>query len=347
MSKLLNRSLRRSILYAGIVLACSIPVYYFIISLLWRYELAEHNIILTARAGREDSFLIIGAVTLLTVLFFILLIGGLILLNRRISRQLWQPFYKSLEKIRDFDLSRQPVINFETTDITEFAELNQSLQKLITGSVSAYNQQKEFADNASHELQTPLAIVQSKLDLLLQSRSLTDEQYSIIEDVQTALTRVGRINKNLLLLTRIDNSQYMEEEEIAFSVLLQHSVSIVLQFAEAKQLGLQTIINPGIEVKANRELVEILVNNLLTNAIRHSLPGSHLSVVLANNQLRIANTGTEALNSDHLFKRFSTASSKTPGTGLGLALVKQIADRYGWHVSYSFADQQHIFSLHF
>lgn len=347
MSKLLNRSLRRSILYAGIVLACSIPVYYFIINLLWRYELAEHNIILTARAGREDSFLIIGTITLLTVLFFILLIGGLTLLNRRISRQLWQPFYKSLEKIRNFDLSRHAVINFEATDITEFAELNQSLQKLIAGSVSAYNQQKEFADNASHELQTPLAVVQSKLDLLLQSRSLTGEQYNIIEDAQQALTRVGRINKNLLLLTRIDNSQYMEEEEISLTDLLYHSVSVVTPFAEGKQLSLQTAIEPGIGLQANRELVEILVNNLLTNAIRHSPPGNHLSIALTENRLVVTNPGTGALNSDHLFKRFSTASSQTPGTGLGLALVKQIADRYGWDVRYAYGDQQHIFSLQF
>src|SRR5690349_15813406 len=150
MSKLLNRSLKKFMIYAAVVLACSIPVYYVAISRLWQYELDEHNIMLTPEAGREDSFLIIGAVTLLTVLFFILLLGGFILLNRSISKQLWQPFYSSLTRIRNFDLNKQRAIAFEPTSIAEFAELNQSLDRLIAGNIAAYTQQKEFADNASH-----------------------------------------------------------------------------------------------------------------------------------------------------------------------------------------------------
>lgn len=150
MNKLFNLSLKKIMIYAGIVLICSIPVYYIAISRLWQYELDEHNIILTPEAGREDSFLIIGAVTLLTVLFFVLLLGGFILLNRSISRHLWQPFYQSLAQIKSFDLGQQKEITFDKTNIAEFAELNESLHKLIAGNISAYKQQKEFAENASH-----------------------------------------------------------------------------------------------------------------------------------------------------------------------------------------------------
>lgn len=346
MSKLLNHSLKKFIIYAGVVLACSIPVYYFFLSELWQYEMAEHDIILTEKAGREDSFLIIGTVTVLTVLFFGLLLGGLVLLNRRISRKLWQPFYDSLTKIKDFDLNRQKAVSFEETDITEFAELNKHLHKLISSTVSAYNQQKEFADNASHELQTPLAIIQSKLDLLLQSKSLTDEQYNIIEDAYKALTRVGRINKNLLLLTRIDNSQYMDKELLDLSELTERSIVAFGQFAEAKQLILKSRILKNTKVQGNRELVEILVNNLLNNAIRHSAPNTTIYITLSEKELVFANQGSESLSQEQLFKRFGVASSKTPGTGLGLALVKQISDRYNWRVSYAFADSHHTFSLH-
>lgn len=347
MSKLLNRSLKRFVIYAGIVLACSIPVYYIIISQLWQYEMAEHNIILTEKAGREDSFLIIGTVTALTVLFFVFLLAGLVLLNRGISRKLWQPFYDSLARIKNFDLNKQQPVHFEDTDIAEFAELNGHLYKLITGSISAYNQQREFADNASHELQTPLAIVQSKLDLLLQSQSLTDEQYHIIEDAHKALTRVGRINKNLLLLTRIDNSQYMEEERLDLSFVLGKIIGLFNQFAEAKQITLQGDIDQGVTIKANKELLEILINNLLNNAIRHNAAGDIIDVKLYNSELSFINSGTKSLNQDQLFKRFSTASSDTPGTGLGLALVKQIADRYGWSIQYSYKQNKHVFSLNF
>lgn len=347
MSKLLNRSLKRFIIYAGIVLACSIPVYYIIISQLWQYEMAEHNIVLTEKAGREDSFLIIGTVTALTVLFFVLLLTGLVLLNRRISRKLWQPFYDSLARIKNFDLDKEQSVHFDDTDIAEFAELNGHLHKLITGSISAYTQQREFADNASHELQTPLAIVQSKLDLLLQSQSLTDEQYHIIEDAHKALTRVGRINKNLLLLTRIDNSQYMEEEHLDLSFLLAKTINLFDQFAEVKQMVIHRDIDKDVTIKANKELLEILINNLLNNAIRHGSDDSIIDVKLSNSQLSFTNGGTETLNQDQLFKRFSNASSGTPGTGLGLALVKQVADRYGWRIQYKYNQNKHVFLVNF
>ncbi|WP_343703263.1 HAMP domain-containing sensor histidine kinase [Chitinophaga sp.] len=346
MSKLMNRSLKKFIIYAAVVLACSIPVYYFFLSELWQYELNEHEIILTEQAGREDSFLIIGTVTLLTILFFSLLIGGLVLLNRNISRQLWQPFYDSLAKIKNFDLNGQHAVHFEKTDITEFAELNLQLDKLISRSISAYNQQKEFADNASHELQTPLAIIQSKLDLLLQNKSVTDEQYVLIEDAYRALMRVGRINKNLLLLARIDNSQYMDEQLVNLSELLETSVAAFSQFAEAKQLILESCIAKNVEVKGNRDLVEILVNNCLNNAIRHSAPNNTIGINLSEKILVFSNQGNESLVQEQLFKRFGVASSKSPGTGLGLALVKQIAGRYNWRVDYAFSNKRHVFSLY-
>jgi signal transduction histidine kinase len=347
MSKLLNRSLRRLMIYAGLVLVCSIPAYYFIFSRLWQYELSEHNVVVTAEASREDSYLIIVFVTGLTVLFFALLIVGLILVNRRISNRLWQPFYRSLAQIKGFDLDQQQPVEFEKTDIDEFRELNQSLHKLIAGNVAVYNQQKEFADNASHELQTPLAIIQSKLDLLLQSQSLTDEQYNIIEEANKALARVTRINKNLLLLTKIENSQFMEKERIDLSALLQNTLPVFASFAEDKQLTLQTDIQPGVMVEGNKILIEILLNNLVTNAIRYSPASDAIAIRLDKQNLSITNAGTAPLKQEQLFKRFSSISSQTPGTGLGLALVKQISNRYGWNIGYAFSNNLHTFTLTF
>lgn len=347
MKKLLNRSLQQFLIYAGLVLIGSIPVYYLIISKLWQYEMEEHNIILTEDAAKHDSFMIILAVTSLTALFFVLLLTGFVLLNRNISRRLWRPFYQSLDQIKHFDLNQQTSVEFPRTDIAEFSELNQELDKLISGNVSAYRQQREFADNASHELQTPLAIVQSKLDLLLQSKSLTNDQYNIIEEAFTALTRVSRINKNLLLLTKMENSQFMEKEQVNFSLLLADSITQFASFAEAKDLQMITEIDSDFQVNGNRVLVEILVNNLITNAIRHSATAGKIFVRLGHQELLLKNTGSMELNPDQLFKRFSTASSATPGTGLGLSLVKQICQRYDWSINYSYAEGLHVFSLRF
>jgi len=347
MNKLLNKSLKRISVYAGIVLTCSIPIYYSAISKLWQYELDEHNILLTPEAGREDSFLIISAITLLTVFFFALLLGGFIWLNRGISRRLWQPFYKSLEQIKAFDLNKHSKIIFDRADISEFAELNDSLDKLIRGSIATYNQQKEFADNASHELQTPLSIVQLKLEMLQQSSSLTNEQYKIIEETLQALSRVNRINKNLLLLTRIENSQFLDKELFDLSDLLNNTVKLFVNFSDNKNINLQANIGSGVLVEANKTLVEIVVNNLLTNAIRHSIPKSSVVITLSTGILTVTNSGLVSLQQDQLFKRFATASAQNPGTGLGLAIIKQICDRYHWAINYRFKNHQHIFSLHF
>jgi len=347
MSKLLNRSLKQFLIYGGVVLLCSIPVYYLAINELWKYELDEHNIVLTPEAGREDKYIIIGAVTILTAIFFILLLGGFVLLNRRISRRLWKPFYHSLTEIRNFDLNRHREVKLEESDISEFTELNQSLHKLISGNITVFNQQKEFAENASHELQTPLAIIQSKLELLTQSKSLTDDQYRIIEEALIALSRVGRINKNLLLLTKIENSQFKEVETVDFSGLLENTVTQFSNFVDQQKMTVKTEIAPNVTLAGNKALIEIMLNNLITNAIRHSTGNGSISINLFQRKLTIANPGELPLKGEQLFRRFATASSQIPGTGLGLSLVKQISSRYGWDINYGFDKGNHIFSLTF
>lgn len=345
MNKLLNKSLKRFTAYAGIVLACSIPVYYLAISELWQYELNEHHIILTAEAGREDTFLIIGAITLLTVFFFALILGGFVLLNRSISNRLWQPFYQTLEKIKAFDLARNTMVKFEPVNIIEFEELNNSINRLLESNVAAYRHQKEFVENAAHELQTPLAIVQSKLDILFQNHQITSEQAILIEKIQNALSRVSRINKNLLLLAKIENQQFPEKEFIDIGPMLQEIYYLLADFKEEVSLHLDLTGSPGVE--ANKILVETLLTNLLMNAIRHSPHPAKIHILLKQHSLIITNPGHTALHTEKLFKRFSALSRSIPGSGLGLSIVKEICVRYGWNISYDFSDQHHIFSIEF
>jgi signal transduction histidine kinase len=347
MNKLLNRSLRLFIIYAAVVVIVSVPVYYVIISNLWQYELNEHHIILSDAAGREDTVMIIRAVTMVSVVFFGLMLAGFILINRYVSGRLWKPFYKSLEKIKAFRLDQQKPVKFDQPDIFEFAELNRTLDSLIKGNIASYIQQKEFAENASHELQTPLAIMQSKLELLLQSNPLEHQQYEIIEDSLQALARVSRVNKNLLLLTKIENSQYPGKEPVNVSTLINELVLLFDNFREDKGIQIIESVQQNVIVEGNRILIEILLTNLLTNAIRYSPPGSSIYLELTPDQLSIKNEGFTTLNADKVFKRFGAGSSESPGTGLGLALVKQICERYGWKTSYNYSDLHHIFSVEF
>ncbi|MFC6102269.1 sensor histidine kinase [Olivibacter domesticus] len=345
MNRLLNRSLKKLLVYAAIVLCCSIPVYYFIFSTLLQYELNEHNIILTEKAGREDSYLIIAMVTILTVLFSSLLLVGLVLLNRRLSRKLWRPFYDSLAKIKGFDLNRHQTVDFEPTDIAEFAELNANLDKLITSSISAYSQQKKFTENASHELQTPLAIMQSKLDLFLQEKNLSPHQYQLIRELSAAVARTSRVNKNLLMLAKIDNKQFEQQEMIDLSMLLKDIIDLLREHINDKSIILETNITDGISITGNKVLVEVLLQNLLFNAYRHNWNGGELLIHLDATGIIIANSGKEELDTTQLFKRF--ASTSGGGTGLGLAIVQEICTSLGWSVRYAFENRKHYFYVHF
>ncbi|WP_185279232.1 sensor histidine kinase, partial [Elizabethkingia anophelis] len=175
----------------------------------------------------EESQETVAAIALVTIFFFLLIVVGLLFLNKRLSASVWEPFRNTLDKLKRFNLNSQTKIEFDKTDITEFEELNQSLRKLIEHNISVFKTQKEFTENASHELQTPLAILKNKLDILLQSEDLTERQYQIAEEMNRALTRSSRINKNLLLLAKIDNSQFDNTEIIQFDGLLDQSMEIL------------------------------------------------------------------------------------------------------------------------
>ena len=295
----------------------------------------------------EESQETIFFISATTVFLFILIVGGLLLLNRRLSKSVWKPFRNTLDKLKTFNLNQQNKIEFGETDIKEFDELNQSLTKLIDQNISVYKTQKEFTENASHELQTPLAILKNKLDILLQNQDLTEKQYQIAEEMNKALTRSSRINRNLLLLAKIDNSQFDNSELIRFDELLNQSVEILQEHFEQKNITVKSEISSNVEVKGNSSLLEVLINNLILNAIRHTPSDGLINIRLTNSVFEVSNSGTEKLNEDLLFKRFSKLSTDNRGSGLGLAIIKQICRLQNWNINYRFENNLHLFSIDF
>jgi len=290
----------------------------------------------------EGTIMIIGIITLF---FFLLIVTGLFILNRRLSKTIWKPFRNTLDKLKNFNLNTQTKIEFENTDTTEFEELNQSLRKLIAHNVSVYKTQKEFTENASHELQTPLAILKNKLDLLMQNADLTEKQYNIAEDMNKALSRSARINQNLLLLAKIENSQFDHSEVINFDELVKQSIENIEEHLNQKNITLQIETLQNTMVHGNTSLTEILINNLLLNAIRHTPINGFIFINLNNSVFSVANSGMQKLDENLLFKRFSKLSSNNSGSGLGLAIIKEISKSQKWEVQYNFVDNNHVFSL--
>lgn len=300
---------------------------------------------MTIETNIEESYETIGAITAVTAFFFLILLGGFLLLNKKLSRKLWAPFHATVGKLEAYDLKSQAPIALPRTDIIEFESLHTGIGKLIDGNLAAYREQKEFTENASHELQTPLAIVQSKLDLFLQTQGLTEEQSRIIEDANHSLSRVSRINRNLVLLAKIDNGQFTGGETIELTQMLRERRADMEDFISEKALLTEVTFAQSCEVTGNRVLTEILLTNLLMNAIRHTKAGGVIHIRLEDRMLDVANTGTIPLSEDKLFKRFS--STAVHSTGLGLAIVKEICQLYGWSAGYRFMNGQHHFSVRF
>jgi signal transduction histidine kinase len=292
----------------------------------------------------EETQETIFFISITTVFLFVMIVGGLLFLNRRLSKSVWKPFRETLDQLKTFSLNNQTKIEFSKTDVSEFDELNQSLTKLIEHNVSVYKTQKEFTENASHELQTPLAILKNKLDILLQNQDLTEKQYQIAEEMNRALSRSSRINKNLLLLAKIENNQF-ENSEIHLDELLNQTMEILQEHFEQKNISVKTKISDNVKVNGNIGLTEVLINNLILNAIRHTSINGSILIRLSQSEFEVSNSGTDKLNGDLLFKRFSRFSKDNNGSGLGLAIVQEICKSQNWTIDYRFENNNHIFSV--
>jgi signal transduction histidine kinase len=282
-------------------------------------------------------------VAILSLFFFLLMLGGFIWITRSYSRKIWLPFYETLKTLRSFDLKNNKSINLAEARIDEFKELNNSIAELTQNSVDAYRSQKEFTENASHELQTPVAVLKSKIDLLLQDPSLTSEQADAISHLLQPLSRLSHINRNLLLFAKIENYSYVDEEDIDINGLL---VVLIDQIREYTAIEIEFYSTKDLRVRANRTLVEIMLNNLLVNAVRYG-NNKKVSADLRDNRLIISNTGETSLDTGKLFKRYINASPDSPGSGLGLAIVAEICEKNLWTYAYEFKDREHKFSIVF
>jgi len=302
---------------------------------------------LTIRTSLVDNNELVGTLVIVQAALVVLLTIGLILLNRTLSRRLWKPFYNTLTQLKAFELDKSGSITTDKTNIIEFDDLNKTIHHLTDRIRKVYLEQKEFIENASHELQTPLAIFQSKLDNLMQSTGLTEKDAQEILDLEGAVRRMSRLNKNLLLLTKINNDQFTDVEIVDVSRLIRSQVENIQPMADMAGITITTSIEPLI-ITANTTLVEVLFANLLQNAARYTTAGGTVNITTGSDFIRIANMGAPlTIDSNKLFKRFQKETKNSQGTGIGLALVKNICDRSGYAVEYSYENGMHTFQVIF
>jgi hypothetical protein len=302
----------------------------------------------SARINLVEKEDLMKSIAILFLIIISLLLIGLFVITKRLSINLWKPFYETLNQIEKFEIDKSNHPKFSETNIEEFNRLNNSIEKLIKKNTSIYHSQREFVENAAHELQTPLAVFQAKIDTLIQNTDFTQEQYKMLSSLNDSVSRLNRLNKNLLLLSKIENDIYTEKQTINLKEAIEKHFDFFTEQAKAKNLIIKTEMKEAVAVKSNPVLAEILISNLFLNAIRHNVGNGQVLVTLSNHSLTFSNTGqSQTLIADKLFNRFSKSNPSEQGNGLGLAIIKKIADLNNWKISYSFENNFHSFSVAF
>lgn len=302
----------------------------------------------SARINLVETEDLMESIAILFLVIISMLLVGLFIITKRLSLSIWKPFYQTLNQIERFEIDKSNQPQLIETDIEEFKRLNQSIEKLIEKNTSIYHSQREFIENAAHELQTPLAIFQAKIDTFIQGSDFTQEQYNILISLNDSVSRLNRLNKNLLLLSKIENDNYSNKQTISFNDVIEKHLDFFTEQAEAKKLIIKTELGKTVSVKSNPVLAEILMSNLFLNAIKHNINDGQILISLSNRSLTFLNTGQpQTLVADKLFNRFSKSNPSEQGNGLGLAIIKKIADLNNWTVSYTFTDNLHSFSIAF
>lgn len=283
-----------------------------------------------------------------TALFLILLLLLLIffLINWWVTRTLWQPFYQTVAALKSFRASENEKPILLTPSVKEFTELNKSVTAMMDKMIADFKSQKQFTENASHEMQTPLAVIRTKIDLLIQSENIGETETNLILAIDDASSKLSRLNKALLLLTKIENRQFKKVENVSLNKVLNDSLELFNEHLEAKKITVTKIITSEVSTRINPDLCFVLINNILQNAIRHNIQNGFIEIKLEAERLTISNTGQPiAMDASKLFERFQKNSTSTDSLGLGLAIAKEIADASNIGLAYKYELNYHHFIL--
>ena len=296
----------------------------------------------------EETDRLIVRIVLVMNLLMIVIILTLLVVNRYSSRRGWKVFYDTIEKINNYDVNAHESFSLNQSDIKEFDDLNKVLLTMTERINNDYHNLKEYIENASHEIQTPLAIINSKMELLLQSGDMKEKQYKTVADAYEASNRLSRLNKTLILLAKIENRQFPESKPVNPATLIDLQLENLEDLILSKKIKVIKRMDDKATIQMNPYLADILLVNLIKNAVRHNIAGGELIIELSKKRLQIANSGLPLkLDPEMLFKRFHKSSASPESLGLGLAIVQKICVIYDFKISYNYQNDMHTMSLEF
>jgi signal transduction histidine kinase len=281
------------------------------------------------------------------IMLYIGLVITLIIVNNFVLQRTWRPFYRLLEQLSKFRLERPSAISREDTRVEEFRLLQDTIQKVLQSNINSYSSQKQFIENAAHELQTPLAISINKLEAIASSEQLSENETTLLSGALDNLDRLSRLNRSLLLLTRIENRQYNSGEDINMNELTHKLVDDFSELRLFRNIDLAINEEADCVITINQDLAAMLLTNLIKNAIIHTNQGGRATITIRSRSWSLSNTsdGT-ALDQEQIFTRFYKQDASSSSTGLGLSIASAIADLYGFRIAYTH-EGMHCFTIYF
>ncbi len=305
----------------------------------------EHYLVNVNQPTMISNDLFYAIISSLFLLIVLLLLFTYVI-SYLLKRSIWIPLNKNLRKLHEYDLKANTILKLKNMDIKEFDELNEVIMRMVHKINEDYENSRIFTEDASHEMQTPLSIIKSKLDLLIQDDSLSDkpDQIAAIQAMSRAVNRLSKLNKSLLLITKINNNQFDHKETVDMKELIGGYIKDFEELVAAKELSMKAEL-ADCHCYIDPVLAEILISNLLSNAIRHNIAEGEINVILTDKTLSISNTCLEEVDeSVNLFNRMVQRSKTKESSGLGLNIVKSICEKNNFRAKYDYP-QNNIFRI--
>jgi len=299
------------------------------------YQISIHDVIVESDDITEAAR---GSV----ISIFILLLVAILIFSVFFSKWIFRPFDETLEKIKSFRLASNEALELKPTETNEFAKLNDFLKQMTSKSKKDYFNLKRFNENASHEMQTPLAIARGKIELLMESENLSEEEKKLVNAAHNSILKLSRLGKSLSLISKIENQEFANFEKINFTEVIKKVLKNFEELIELKSIQLKTDLESNVRGKMDPVLADILLTNLLQNSIKHNHQGGMIAITLSQKILEIVNTGNPPeVPPSELFERFKKSQNNHDSLGLGLSIVREICDLSGLDIAYNYIDKYH------